>query len=117
MKTRSGRYYAVHYNEEDVCGVCLENFSIDEKNIKIIFPCNHAFHLNCVQKQVFLFVQNFQYDSHMRCPLCRSPYAPSCLHCVLDFAKQINMPQREYMIMQHRTMLMTMMMLTQTSET
>lgn len=50
--------------EENKCSVCYERIS-DTDKLKL--ECNHIFHLDCIKKMFFLYMDD-------KCPLCRKVY-------------------------------------------
>lgn len=44
---------------EETCSICLDNW---EKVSRVVLPCGHSFHSNCILTWM---------DTHQSCPVCR----------------------------------------------
>ena len=60
MSEEITQFNNILYKENNGCVICLDNFKIDEKIIKL--PCNHIYHPECIQDWL---------KDNITCPLCR----------------------------------------------
>lgn len=50
------------FDSEEMCSICLEFLDVHERNVTMVTPCQHVFHLNCLLSWL---------QTQRICPMCR----------------------------------------------
>ncbi len=54
-------------DEDDICPICL-----DINNTSVSLICNHKYHIECINKYIYLLLKKGEKEENIQCPYCRT---------------------------------------------